>query len=417
MSEERIHVLRMLEQGTITYEQALALLDALDGQMPVDAPELESDDGDQGNCEQSAVDQDGAQGQEDERQRSDCEDEGRASDDPPGLKESLDGAYAEVRRAMGQVSDELRGVVPQVAGEVSRALGEASREVNEAMHNVSEELRDALQDVTGSGWRLGWCNLYRFNEEEELVPAAEVQAIALRLSTKNGRVQVAAGSSESIKLVIEKKIQADSREIAEEIAKGAVARQVEQEGERLLLQLTVPEELVGASISFHLIVPRRLASEVSVLTKNGDVLLQDIVGSAAIESKNGRLRVAGGEYQRLDAVSKNGGIKLSTRAKDVSANTKNGTISCLLKPQGRGQLQAESKNGSIVIEVPSCSEQGYAVDASTVHGTTAVELPAFLAERSDRKHKIGQTEAFATKERQLTIRAETKNGSVTVKAL
>jgi DUF4097 and DUF4098 domain-containing protein YvlB len=184
----------------------------------------------------------------------------------------------------------------------------------------------------------------------------------------------------------------------------------------LLLQLTVPEDLVGAAISFQLSIPRRLVAQLNLLTKNGDILLQDITGSAAVESKNGELRISGGAYQSLRAESKNGSIKLITRIENAVVNTKNGSIRCLLKPQGQGQLHAESKNGSIEIEVPNHIEQGYAVDAYTVHGVAVVEMPTFAAETSHRKHKKGQTEGFSQKERRLTITAESKNGSVTVKS-
>ncbi len=440
MSDERVRVLQMLEQGLITYEQSLALLNALGGQAPAPkgagaaAQDNSSEDDlvlddrevdDLDTLEDDEEDHEDEAEEHEDDEDDECMDCGsnssfRLNTDQvvADVRGSLDSAYQDVKQAMSHVSREMRHVGPQVSGEVRDAMQEVARDVGEAMRSVGEELREALAEVQSSGgWGFGWRNTYTFRDEEELAVTEGVNIFDLTISTKNGNVKVAAADTEVIKLQVVKKIQADNKQMAQETADTAVVRTLEESGERLVLKLTVPDIVSGVAVSFDLRIPKRLVAEVNILSKNGGIYLEELSGSAQVESKNGELRILGGNYRSLIAETKNGSAKLMATVQDGSIVTKNGSVRCLLKPANRGQLNLESKNGSVVLEVPQDADQGYSVDASSVHGSVNIDLPDFRVSLSDRKHRQGQTADFAAKEKQLAIAANTKNGSVTIKAL
>lgn len=436
MSDERVRVLQMLEQGLITYEQSLALLNALgqttaskasatEAEMTPVNEELDLDDEEDDDEMDSIEDEEDDQEDEEDEDEDEClgchaDSNFRLNTDQvvSDVRDSLDAAYQDVKQAMSHVSREMRQVGPQVSEEVRGAMQEVARDVGEAMRSVGEELHEALSDVQASGgWGFGWRNTYTFREEEKLSVADGVNIFDLTISTKNGNVKVAAGDTEVIKLQTVKKIQADNRHMAQETAEVAVVRSLEENGERLVLKLTVPEMVSGVAVSFDLLIPRRLIAEVNILSKNGGIYLEELNGSAQVESKNGGLSILGGNYRSIIADTKNGGAKLMAAVQDGSVITKNGSLRCLLKPQHSGRLNLESKNGSLVLEMPQDATQGYSVDASSVHGSVYVDLPDFRTSLSNRRHRQGQTADFEAKEKQLTIVANTKNGSVSVKAL
>lgn len=442
MSDERVRVLQMLEQGLITYEQSLALLNALGEQTPAPrasaseasaaqiAPEdleddqmdaVAADDRDDDDVDEDDDEEEDHDEEDDDEECLNCADSGfRLNTDRvvSDVRESLDAAYQDVKQAMSHVSREMRHVGPQVSGEVRDAMQEVARDVGEAMRSVGEELRDALSEVQVSGgWGFGWRNTYTFRDEEELAVSESAHILDLTISTKNGNVKVAAGDTDVIKLHVLKKVQADNKQMAQEIAETAVVRTLEENGDRLKLQLMVPDIVSGVAVSFDLLVPKRLIAEANILSKNGGIYLEELNGSAQVESKNGELRILGGHYRSLTAETKNGSAKLMATVQDGSLITKNGSLRCLLKPAQRGRLRLESKNGSVVLEVPQDATQGYSVDASSLHGSVNIDLPDFQATLSDRKHRQGQTADFESKEKQLTIVADTKNGSVSIRAL
>ena len=409
MSEEKLRVLQMLEQGIITYEQSLELLAALGGtrvQAEVAEPPVPSgkvsDDAPAVQAGRATAAEDGA--------------------DFADLNETWNGALETVKQTMRDVSHGLQGVRGEVSGELRETMRDVSTEISEAMRTVGAELRSVLEEENSAGWNLlpgifGSRNTYTFREADEVPLPPEISSLNLLLDTKNGHIRVTAGETETVKLEVVKKIQAETEPEARALADAAIRRTAEQRDGQFFLSLIVPEEVRGAIVSFDLLVPRQLRCLVKANSKNGSLQLAEIHGSADLESKNGGLRVVGGVYEDVKAYTKNGSVALLTSPENATVETKNGSIRCLIKPQGKGRLEALSYNGSILLELPEANDQGYSVDASTAHGSVQVNLSEFLASETERRHVVGQTEGFPEKARQLTITASTKNGGVSVKGL
>lgn len=451
MTEERMRILRLLEQGVITYEQSLALLQAL-GDEPARSDSrsggLGSDGAATGNerlADHGQVtaryeaaddddddddDEDEDEDQEDEDQEDEDDEDGDeddydfgqdASEPLSSLRDSLGDAGQQVRSAMREVSRELHGVSGEVAGELRKAMREVRQEVGEAMRGVGSDIREAIGEASdGEGWNLlpGLFGMhYTFHESEEIPVEASVQQLRLVIGTKNGSIRVLAGDVAGLQVRTVKRIQAESKRVAAEIAQTAVQRTLEQGDDLLTLTLVVPEEVRGAAISFEVTVPRQLAANLHLWSKNGSIQLEDQHGTADIESKNGALRITGGSYDLVKAIAKNGSVHLLSAVESASLESKNGSVRCLVKPQGKGRLNAHSYNGSVTIELPDATDIGYRLEAETVHGSVHAHLTGFVANESGKRRLLGQTEDFDQRAKQLDIRASTKNGSVNVRAL
>lgn len=421
MSEEKLRVLRMLEQGIITYAQSLELLAALgDKEAPAEVPGIPVT---LRQAKEDAPDRtaDVETSEDDEDDLGDANNADH-TDDFPGLGETWNGALETVRQTMREVSQGLQGVRGEVSGDLKETMRGVSMEIGAAMKTVGTELRGAFEEVKSSeGWNLlpgifGSHN-YTFREAEEIALSPSTTSLQLLVDTKNGHIRVIAGETETIKLQVVKKIQAESEPEARAVAEAAIHRTVEQKEAQLFLSLVVPEEVRGAAISFDLLIPKRLRCVVQARSKNGSLHLEEITGSADLESKNGGLRVVGGVYQDVKAYAKNGSVALLTSVENATVETKNGSIRCLIKPQSMGVLRASSYNGSILLEFPEANDQGYSVDAATVHGSVQVSLAEFQAGEISRQRVVGQTNGFSQKSRQLVIAASTKNGGITVKKL
>lgn len=385
MSEEKMQVLKMLEQGHITHEEALSLLKALNEGVATNADRKIS----------------------------------------PGAREEIGRALsdvrAEVRDGLNEGLADLRNTLGEAFGDVREAMHDVSAELGEAMEEARGELSEAMKDIprtfSGFDWLSGlfsggtWPE-YSFSSEETLDISSEVKQLNLCVETKNGYIHLGPSEDDRAHLYVLKKIRSESREKAAEIAEKCVLMEASTEGAEMKLQLSVEPELQGA-ISFRLAIPTRLTVGLKLYTKNGSVELSDISGSGSIESKNGRLQVTGGVFDALRAATKNGSISLDTDVSDLNAETKNGAVKCRLQPGRSSKYALESKNGSILVETGT-SGASYRVDASTTHGIAKVTLRDFVPQHQSRHILIGQTSDYEQSSVQIELKLVTKNGSVSV---
>ncbi len=384
MSEEKMQVLKMLEQGKITHEEALSLLKALN-----EGPDI--------SVKQQPP-----------------------SESKAEIAKAMSSISTEVRDGLNEGLAELRSSLQDAFGDVRSAMQEVSGELGEAMEEVRSELSEAMNEIpknfSGVDWFTGLFGLampeHKFEDEETLEVAGNTENLDLTVDTKNGYIRLTPAEDDSIHLTVLKKIRAESKEKASEIAEQCVIKELTSEGTKLKLKLSVDQELQGA-VSFLLAIPARLMVGLALFTKNGSVDLTDISGSGIIESKNGRLQVKGGKFDALRAVTKNGSVILATEAEDLIAETKNGAVRCSLQPGFSGRYFMESKNGSIqVVTIPSAAS--YRVDAATTHGVARVTLREFTPEQQSKHGVTGQSAGYEGAQVKVDLKLVTKNGSVTV---
>jgi hypothetical protein len=425
MSEERLRILRMLEQGIVTYQQALELLQALGDDQPLSAlsDRLASGEDEEHNDHDARDDDEEDDDEEDDDEEDEHEDEDEEDDnDYDELRASMHDAYAGIRSAMRDVSREMRGVHGEVAGELKEAVRGVADEVRDAMSTVGSELRGSLSEVQQSGgWEFGGLfgllNTHTFREEQSLTLPEQASSLHLQIKTKNGNINLIASDTEQVQVKTVKKIQANSAAEARQLAEQAVEQTWEPTADGMLLSLVVPVEMRGCSVSFDLEIPRKLLCQAILGSKNGNIKLDDLRGLVELKSKNGNLQITGGSYEQIKACSKNGNIRLLAACTNAAAETKNGSIRCLLKPEGKGNLALSSYNGSVTLELPNQADVGYSLEATTVHGRVQVSLEDFLPKQQERRRLVGQTADFEQQPKHFQITVGAKNGSVRVKGL
>ena len=381
MSVERLQVLKMLEQGKITYEEALALIQALNqsegGSMEEPALEVGSSDD---------ADSDG-------------------SDTVQRLRSSL----SEMGAKLGTLGQQLGEATQGVAGEVA-----------ESLQGVAEELSDVGQEV---GKAVDWQALGRFfgerepqfcwQEEMKIDVPEQVKTIGLSVNTKNGYIRLLPSSGEQIVVKTDYRLRAASQEDATEMAAQGLEEQQQLLDDKLDLAWTVTEAVRG-TVSFEILLPVGIAMEIDLNTKNGDIFIKDAIASGKIESKNGSLKVAGGRYNQLTATTKNGSIHTTASIIDYAASSKNGNIRAVLQPMGDGKISASNSNGSIFLELPAAGV-GYQLDLLTKNGGLYLDLPELKLEADEKRRIVGVTRDWDAAAVKTQVAAVTKNGSITIR--
>jgi DUF4097 and DUF4098 domain-containing protein YvlB len=143
------------------------------------------------------------------------------------------------------------------------------------------------------------------------------------------------------------------------------------------------------------------------ITSNGKILAsQTTSGFADFSTSNGKIEIEHCKFNKLDAKTSNGAIVLSGMDKMDSAE---------------GSYSLRTSNGKIVIELKDSSELGYMIDATTSLGSITVELPQ-LNYFVDKKSFSMQSSAhiksanFDTVENKILIHAHTSNSSISIQS-
>lgn len=384
MSEEKTQVLRLLEQGRISYEEALALLQALDG---TTVAQRETPANETVPVDDFA---------------DDCDDE--------------EDCWQPVRSELGQ---ELQGLGEEISREVREALQEAGREVNSALSEVGEELRELGRDIDIPSFLQGLFsgNLgrhYTWHETRAVNVDSAIKNLGLNIYTKNGSVRLLPSDGEQIVARLQMRVQAASEAEAREQVGQHLHEQRVVQGEQLQLTWQVDDQVVG-SISFEILVPRQLLVELSLSTKNGSVTVENVQVAGKIVTKNGSVKIDGSAYGDLHIETKNGSITALVGVGTFAASSKNGSVRCALEPTRDGKINLDASNGSVQAELVWQDDIGYELDLQTRNGRVSADLPGLVMETKEKHCLRGATPNWQEARTRTQVTAVSKNGSVSVR--
>ena len=368
LAEERRLILRMLEAGRITPEQAVELLKALQAAA---AP------GEGAGAPGAGAGQPGAGAGPGEP----------AAEAPQRGGDFMGWVESTVSR-MGELADEL--------GErVSRAL--SSPPVQERLTEMSERLEELGRTLADRMSR-AFGQLSRSAYPEHAVPReltgafAEGALPAVELAAADGSIRVVAlpaselGGPRAWRLRLEPRVRARSREEAEREAAERV--QVDQGPARLTVRADDADGRWGPvpSVDMELALPVGMAVALQASTANGTIRVQGLsADSVEVRSTNGRLDLADVSARRVRAASTNGAVLLErVRAGLVEARSTNGSVTGVVAAD---ELAASSVNGSVTVRPLADAGEAAAhrrVEASAVNGSTRVVLPAEIAQAAAR---------------------------------
>ena len=419
MNDERSMILKMLQEGKISVEEADALLDVLNepdtpagggfvppgaesatrGGAAADAhrndapgkPERErrddSWDGPGNGRARAEHGREQADRTEDGRNRS-----GRRFED---FGVDLSGLKQTLRMTMGSVRETVQGV--------SDSLREAFSEIGDV--DVVQEFARAMGKM-------------RADDERELQADAGT-AGRLRITNKWGDVRVTGVDTTTIKV----RARITCWEADEELARAALenthVRLDEQDGEWVFSARLGSTR--GTRIDAELLVPR--AFDVAVSSASGDLWLEDLPGSHTVNTMSGDINIASlGSVRdnRHHASTRSGDVIAAALTGDVSLNTLSGDVSVngfagslhvstksgdIRVTDGRGAVQLQAVSGDIDVRLLESGEDplrltsisgdvrlvvpssaSLAIDAKSVSGDARVDLDLDDAVR--REHRV-----------------------------
>ncbi|HEY8531461.1 MAG TPA: DUF4097 family beta strand repeat-containing protein, partial [Limnochorda sp.] len=409
MRDERLMILRMIEEGKITAAQGLALLEALEEEGPW--PE--------GSGPEAAERHDQAAGQDAPGAASEHQASGD-QDQPQDLGTArVDGESERSQRSEGAQQDEeaTRQAHRSASSEEPGARVWAFRfdparvgeQVMRAVDQVSERLQDLFE--SGSAWLNDWLgDSYAFpgGEVGHLAPE-EVLDLEIRLP--NGRVTVEPSPDERYHLEWVAHVRGADRERAAERARQAV--RVEREAGRVILRgnegwwnvigrvdavLRLPAQgryrldlmLANASLQVQGVRLERLRARLA----NGTATLEGVrMGALEVKAANGRIRVEESLADQARLTTANGRVAFVGAARRLRLSTTNGQVRARLAalkdheaaglpstsgleglPGGEGVL-AETVNGQIQLQLDDELAARALVQLRSLHGTLAADLP------------------------------------------
>ena len=358
MNDERSMILKMLQEGKISVEEADALLDVLN------EPEVETE----GGFSKADAGGHGAGATSGPAAASNRADD-RARDDDHGAQGfrfdfDLSGLQDTLRTTMGSVRETMQG--------------------------VSASLRDAfsgLGDLENLGDFARTMGKVRSSDVREL-GADTGDAGTLRVSNKWGDVRVTGVDATRASVTARITCWAADEEAASAAVAATAVRLDEEAGEWVLASELGSEQ--ATRIDYELQVPRGFS--VSVTTASGDLWLEDLAGSQTVNTMSGDVTVASLGSTASDAQSvstKSGDVIAAELTGEVTLNSLSGDVSVngftgLLRVStqsgdievsgGRGSVQLRAMSGDISAQLVEVGDEPLRL--TSVSGDAHLVVPA-----------------------------------------
>lgn len=400
MNEERMFILKMVEEGKITAAEAAALLDAL---------------GDE---------------RDDEEERRE-----RARRPGSDLAAQISEAIQAALRSVPNITEDVR----ESWNEVRKDLVQSLREMREEMKKKKLIDLSGLSHLVSHMREVGFGPAHEFEERfSGSFDAAGVPDV--ELISKNGSLTVIGWEQPSYEVVVRKKVYGRDEEAARRVADEAVV--VEKDAFRL----KVDGRATGAvTVSAEVRLPRRQALALAATTSNGSVLLEGLtLKEGRATTTNGSVRVRSVSAERLVAATVNGRVEgRSVVAEEAEVSSVNGSIDwdgqaqrALIKTvngavrctpslpaagadSGHGEWEVRSVNGSVRLLLSPAADVGVSVSASGRLVEVDDGAHGLRAEREDgpggaRRQVHAKSPGYEEAPRRLDVCAKTVNGSVRV---
>ncbi|MFG6114648.1 DUF4097 domain-containing protein [Halobacillus sp. MO56] len=354
MEEERLRILKMIEEGTVSAEEGAKLLDAL------------TTSEEQSHSVSKQVDWDNGSNQSEE-QKSDKK-----------KKNFMDYVEQAIQKIKNADLDFNFGDYVEVS-HIYQNVGDAYNQVDVSVTNGSLTLKSWKESAT------------RVECEAKVFQADDHAAGKKQLLDKvNFRV-----ADEKLSLVLdEKKIKADfTLYLPEKIYDRVHAK------------------LFNGSISFE----KMDLSELELKTSNGSIYLDRIKAKTGdVETSNGTLHVKGSAFDDLEADTINGSVKLSGDFGKLDASTVTGSVTCEYFGEKAHTGFFQTTTGSIKVHLP----HNVKVDGKLQTNMGSLKCNLDNAKIYKEKKEVVRKELLFVineqKEKEYHLEAETKTGSVTV---
>ena len=402
ISEERMMILKMLQEGRINSEEAAKLLEALETKQ---APS-----------------------------HSGHRSEGFRAPKPPQHN-----YYDEVAKVRERINEWRRDLSKNYnQNDFDKLVDEFSEKAEKFGKNVATAAfgaADKVVDFIGSIVDTGAFNIFgSFATVEKTFEAEVAEGTSLELQATNGPIIVK--KHQEGKILVKAKIRSSQANAENAIAflnnNGTVS-----------VKLANPDTF-NLSVSYEVFVPAVKLNKLVLETKNGKINVEDTLSEEFVSvTKNGAIDLTGVNGSKVTADTKNAKITVSYLiGKDININTQNAAID--IKNLKTGKAIVSSTNGKITLEnlqnlentanielilktknadikanMNDSEDKGYKVAARTSNAGINLLVPNLLYRNAPKTEGFArqveaETENYSTATQKVNIYAETQNGYIEV---
>lgn len=401
MTDERMLILRMLEQGKITAEEAAELLDALrtESDFPDDPAE---DTGD----------------------------------------ERFDQAMAKAREYIEKMRERIEEGVQKVRvtvrekGPSREDIDHAVKQFQRGIANVLDELPDVLARLGSFEFRTKPGHTF----EEEFAGRLTVeQPVEIVVHNAAGGIEVKAGDdSLSYRVKVINRVHVEDENEARRLSEASIVWHATDAGFELKagtrpkvtakIVITLPRHLLYqadlVSETGSLVWRGVNASSLTISSEDGSIVLEDVkTERVQVQGANGSVRLKDVHAASTHVSTGNGSIRFTGSSPDLHLRTENGSVRCVFavndeepeRHHGHHQWDIGTANGSVTVKVPGGGAFGYRCDLRAEHGRVLAELPSFVEEGgADPSHIAGASRDFDAKPIQMTLKVRTGSGLIRI---
>lgn len=399
VSEEKMMILKMLQEGRINSEEAAKLLEALES-----------------------------------KKEPHHENKGFSIPKPPPRN-----YYDELAKVRERINEWRRDLSKNYnQSDFDKMVDEISAKAEKFGKNVATAafgIADKVADFVGSFIDTGAFKIFgNCVTEEEQFEAAATEGMNIELQATNGQITVKKHQED--KILITAKIRTP-----QENAKGALA--FSNENGTVAVKLARPDTY-NLSVSYDVLLPAVKFNQIALETKNGKIYVEDVASEEFVSvTKNAAIDLTGITSSRIAAETKNAKVIANyIIGRDVNIGTRNASVEiknlkavklATVTANGKilldnvqnydsenvAELCLKTSNADIKVNMNDSEDKGYKIKAQTTFGDINLLIPNLLyrnAMRADRmsKQAEAETENYASAVQKVNVSAETTNGYIEV---
>lgn len=324
MQNERQRILELVEKGTISAQEAITLLEALE--QPNKSTESSMNDA--SNTDQQS-----------------------SAEKEPIFKEEQKKKEADFTKYFQDEIHDFRKDLTQIGSLFMDMMNTAVKKVKE--FDVSSPFGDKFE----------------FTHTEELA-AAHIENIMVELPNGNFSLEPCEGDTFQIICKVKAPLVNDNEEETRNHFLEQFVVKSEEDSLRILSQLKLVQ------VNVQVLAPKEKLDKLSVRLMNGGVTLQNIeLEQLKLKTLNGAIKGSKLVFTKAEVDSSNGSIELTdVRGKDLEAETLNGRV---YLDGALDEVEAKSINGHVV--VTTCSSKSSKIKAHTVAGAVEIYVPRTMS--------------------------------------
>ncbi|MBU5678197.1 DUF4097 family beta strand repeat protein [Alkaliphilus sp. MSJ-5] len=420
MGEERLIILKLLEQGKITESEAEQLLDAL-GDMEYDQATQEASNTFNPSKVNLSKDKDNTY----------TKHENRESQSNAGKSRDFEEILESIGKRFETIGEQLEDKMDVFGEQFGKKMVNLGSIFAEKSINFAEKIIDVVDKAVDSDTFIN-VDLFGSNKcYEEIIEKklSDIDQVSLQFEAYNGNISIVRWNEPMIKVTAYISAKEGKYDANKPIL------DLREDGNILCFY---PKEIDGIGIKLKIMIPDQTYNLVKAQSKNGSITVENLnCNKLFLQTKNGsitlnhvetkedtsctttnsKIIIENCKAQNLLAATKNGKIVIDNSSiKRIEGLTSNSKIT--IKDIEYNQLQSlslKTTNSKIEVIGSLPKNAGVQFDASTTHGNINIGLPVVYVEniKNYSNHRVtARTPAFDTCETIAHIKAYTTNSTI-----